>query len=159
MRSTLLVFAAVALAACQKPAPAPVDHTADAIAAVKAADAAWLKVFAGRDTAAAVGMIEATGSMMGPNAPIATGPEAIKAMFAGFYALPGMTIAWEATRADAAASGDLAYTSGNYTLTFKDPKAGTITDKGKYVTVWHKQGDGSWKVALDIFNSDLPAAH
>jgi len=25
--------------------------------------------------------------------------------------------------------------------------------KGKYVTIWHKQVDGSWEVQVDIFNS------
>src|SRR6266550_3141383 len=29
-------------------------------------------------------------------------------------------------------------------------------DRGKYVAVWKKQADGNWKVALDIWNTDLP---
>jgi len=29
-------------------------------------------------------------------------------------------------------------------------------DKGKYVTVWKKQGDGSWKIYGDIGTPDLP---
>ena len=31
-----------------------------------------------------------------------------------------------------------------------------MTIAGKYVTTWHKQSDGSWKAAVDIFNSDVP---
>jgi hypothetical protein len=31
-----------------------------------------------------------------------------------------------------------------------------LLDKGKYLTVWKKQADGSWKVLFDMFNSDLP---
>jgi ketosteroid isomerase-like protein len=48
-------------------------------------------------------------------------------------------------------SGDLGYSTGTYTATF-----GEMTDKGKYVTIWRKQSDGSWKVTEDMFNSDLP---
>jgi ketosteroid isomerase-like protein len=33
-----------------------------------------------------------------------------------------------------------------------------MVDKGKYVEIWKKQPDGSWKCAVDMFNSDLPAA-
>ena len=48
------------------------------------------------------------------------------------------------------------YSIGTYELSFTDPKGRLIKDHGKYVTIWHTQADGSWKVALDIFNSDLP---
>ncbi len=41
-------------------------------------------------------------------------------------------------------------------MSFNDPSGKMISDKGKYVTVWKKQADGSWKVMLDIFNTDLP---
>jgi ketosteroid isomerase-like protein len=30
-----------------------------------------------------------------------------------------------------------------------------MTDKGKYLVVMKHQSDGSWKVAVDIWNSDL----
>lgn len=32
-----------------------------------------------------------------------------------------------------------------------------IADTGKYVTVWKKQTDGSWKIGYDIWTTDLPA--
>jgi hypothetical protein len=32
-----------------------------------------------------------------------------------------------------------------------------VGDEGKYVEIWRKQPEGSWKVVLDIFNSDLAA--
>lgn len=153
-RALPLIVGIFALSGCQ-PKPA-VDQSAT-ITALRDADQAWLKVFAGRDTSGAVAGVEATGSVMAPNAPIATGPAAIKAFFEGIYALPNMTIKWEPADIQVAQSGDLGYTRGSYELGFTDPKGGQITDKGKYATVWHKQADGTWKVALDIFNSDLPA--
>lgn len=123
-----------------------------------AADAGWMKVFSAKDMARSVAYLEEDGSMLGSNAPIATGREAITKMFSGFFALPNLDITWQADKADVARSGELGYTSGTYRMTFSDPSGKTVSDKGKYVTVWKKQKDGSWKVALDIFNTDLPVA-
>jgi len=33
-----------------------------------------------------------------------------------------------------------------------------MEDKGKYLTVWQRQGDGSWKVVRDINNADTQPA-
>jgi ketosteroid isomerase-like protein len=55
-----------------------------------------------------------------------------------------------------AKSGDVAYTYGTYDLSVTGPDGKPMTDKGKYVTVYKKQADGSWKAALDTFNSDMP---
>ena len=53
---------------------------------------------------------------------------------------------------------DLAYVSGSYELTENDASGKPMTDKGKYLEVWKKQANGSWKCVADIFNSDLPPA-
>src|ERR1700686_3492224 len=42
-------------------------------------------------------------------------------------------------------------------MSFNDASGRPVVDTGKYVTVWHKRADGSWKAVADIFNSDLPA--
>jgi ketosteroid isomerase-like protein len=96
--------------------------------------------------------------VLAPNAPIATGRELIAKQFSGFFSLPNLKITWLAEKADVARSGELGYTNGSYQISFSDPAGNTVTDKGKYVTVSKKQNDGSWKVLLDIFNTDLPAA-
>jgi ketosteroid isomerase-like protein len=31
-----------------------------------------------------------------------------------------------------------------------------MTDKGKYLEIWKKQPDGSWKIILESFSSDRP---
>ncbi len=96
-------------------------------------------------------------ALLAPNAPIAEGREEIAKAFTGFFALPNLNIRWHADKASVAHSGELGYTSGKYQMSFSDPSGKTISDNGKYVTVWKKQADGTWKVQLDIFNTDLPA--
>jgi uncharacterized protein (TIGR02246 family) len=52
--------------------------------------------------------------------------------------------------------GDFAIETGTYQMT-ATPKGGKPEpDKGKYVTVWKKQADGSWKIYRDVPNSDNP---
>jgi len=52
--------------------------------------------------------------------------------------------------------GDLAYDRGTYSMTVTPPGAAPIEDHGKYLTICRKQADGSWKIAREMFNSDLP---
>jgi ketosteroid isomerase-like protein len=50
---------------------------------------------------------------------------------------------------DVAASGDLAYTYGQYTISSKDENGKEITKSGVFHTVWKQQSDGSWKYVWD----------
>ena len=88
-------------------------------------------------------------SAYSPGMPVATGSAAIREAFTALSSSPGFSISWKATKADVGAGGDVGYTAGTYTMGM----AGA-TEAGKYVTVWKKQADGSWKVAEDIFNAD-----
>jgi ketosteroid isomerase-like protein len=71
----------------------------------------------------------------------------------GFLDNPDNHLTWAPVGAGMAASGDLGYTYGTYEFTGKDKDGKPVVDKGKYATVWKKQKDGSWKVALDMGNS------
>jgi len=123
---------------------------------IRSADQDWLKVFAGKNLDKSVAFLDEKGAILSPNAPIADGKEAVSKLLTGFFALPDLKIRWHVDRADVARSGDLGYTSGAYEMTFSDATGKKLSDKGKYVTVWKKQKDRSWKVLLDIFNTDLP---
>ena len=54
----------------------------------------------------------------------------------------------------ASAAGDLGYTLGTWQSThYNEAGKGQVTT-GKYVTIWRKQADGSWKVVFDGGNPD-----
>ena len=55
---------------------------------------------------------------------------------------------------DVLVGGDLAVETGTYEWTVQPKKGKAFPDKGKYVTIWQRQGDGSWKIVRDISNSD-----
>ncbi|MBI4420961.1 MAG: DUF4440 domain-containing protein, partial [Gemmatimonadetes bacterium] len=58
------------------------------------------------------------------------------------------------TRADVAASGDLGYTVGLFQSRRLDAAGKPVVGTGKYVTIWRKQADGSWKAMLDLGVAD-----
>ena len=60
------------------------------------------------------------------------------------------TLTWKPAGAEIAASGELGYTYGVYSLALKD----TIL-KGTYVSIWKKQKDSTWKFVLDTGNEGI----
>lgn len=126
--------------------------------AIRAADQAWTRVFGAKNLEQSVAACTPTAVVLAPNAPKATGREAIRQLFAGFFALPNLKIGWQPDDVRVAGSGDLGYSTGHYAMSFNDASGKVVEDRGKYVTIWERQRNGSWKVAVDIFNSDLPAA-
>jgi uncharacterized protein (TIGR02246 family) len=55
-------------------------------------------------------------------------------------------------------SGEWAFELGRYTISLT-PKAGgpPIGDVGKYITIYQRHADESWKMGRDIWNSDNPS--
>jgi hypothetical protein len=66
---------------------------------------------------------------------------------------PGTSLAWTPVHAELAASGDLGYTYGTWVYSSKDKAGKTAVAYGKFTTIWKKQKDGQWKVALNTTNS------
>ena len=84
-----------------------------------------------------------------PNDKIATGKEAIRTVITNLLAAPGLSIKWQPSKVEVARSGDLGYSQGTFEMTVSDPKGNPIMDRGKYVEIWKKQADGSWKLVAD----------
>lgn len=92
-----------------------------------------------------------------PNEAATVGTDAMHASFQSYFdAYKGET---HGPIEDVRVSGNLAVARGIYTGT-STPKAGgtPINEKGKWVSTYQRQADGSWKIFWDIGNSDLPAA-
>src|SRR5438132_9638234 len=138
-----LAFVGTALAAGSKGA----DEQA-----VRDADAQWSKVAGAKDLDKTVSFYADDATVLPPNQPMVTSKTGIRNLWKGFLESL-IDISWKTTRVEMAKSGDVGYLIGNYAMTMKD---GT-KDTGKYCEVWKKQADGKWKVAADMFSSDLPA--
>jgi len=58
-------------------------------------------------------------------------------------------LTWTPTDAMMGPSGDMGYTWGHFEGHSKDANGNPVTTSGRYMTIWRKQTDGSWKVVLD----------
>lgn len=81
-------------------------------------------------------------------APLTVGRAAIREHMAPAFATPGFRLDWTPQRADA--QGDLGYTIGLFEAHSRDKNGNDSITRGKYLTVWKRQPDGTWKVAADI---------
>jgi ketosteroid isomerase-like protein len=95
--------------------------------------------------------------LLAPNSPILSTKKAIRTAWTDMTA-PTSAVSWKATKVVAARSGEMAYCYGSYDLSMMDASGKMIKDHGKFVEIWKKQADGSWKCAVDMFNSDLPTS-
>ncbi len=73
-----------------------------------------------------------------------------KAIFDSNAGIPATsTLAWQPVLAHASRSGDLGFTVGTYQSSAVNPDGTTRTGYGKYLTVWKRQADGSFKYIVD----------
>ena len=156
MEKLFLVLATVLVLAASGCGP-QVDVEAEA-AAIRAAEDEALKIAQAKDAERWASVYADDARVFPPNALLVTGKEAIRNLFAELFASPGFEIDWEVTRVEVSRAGDLGYVVGTHEVTVNDAEGNPVTDRGKWIAIWKKQADGTWKCIEDIWNSDGPAA-
>jgi uncharacterized protein (TIGR02246 family) len=148
------------LVGCQPaPPPAAPDNRAADAAAIRTAEAAGVQAFASKDPAKVGASYAGDASLFMPDAPVIHGRPAIEAALKPMLEDKNFSLTFASDKAEAARSGELAYSQGAYTMTMTAPKSKKVlTETGKYVTVFEKQAGGGWQAVADIFNEDAPPA-
>jgi len=141
-------------AGCAAPSQGPTVDLEAERSALMNADAAWFESH--DDIDRFVTFLADDAVFMPADAPAARG-DAIRSTWEQLLSLPGFNLEWQASSAAVAEAGDMGYTLGTYELTIEQDGTPMVT-VGKYVTLWRKQADGSWKVVVDCFNADGPPA-
>jgi ketosteroid isomerase-like protein len=72
------------------------------------------------------------------------------------WAAKDYQLTWTPTEGVMSATGDMGYTWGHYEGRSHGPDGQTTVTTGRYLTIWRKEADESWKVILDS-SSDEPA--
>ncbi len=157
LANTLVLVAFLGLFAVGcNPASESVPDSRDVdMEAIRQADLAWSAAQASDGLDGTMSFYLDDAILLPPNRPMAIGKEAIREASAPI-ALPGFSVTWQPMKIGVARSGDIGYAIGTFEGTCVASAGNPMPVKGKYVEIWNKQADGSWKVAADMFSSDSP---
>jgi uncharacterized protein (TIGR02246 family) len=151
-----VLVAAVVFSGCARQPAAVPDTRAAEEAAVRANIKEWSAAAQAKDAAKFVSFYADDGLVMLAGVPDISGIAAIREEIGGMMQDANFALSFEADNVVVARSGDLAYETGNYTMTMTGPDNTPATEQGHYVVVWQKQADGAWKVLVDAPLSDPP---
>lgn len=141
---TLLMICAASIAEAQQ----------SARAAIEANGKLFVEAFNKGDAAAVANLYTMNARVLPPNNEMVEGRANIQKFWQGAITAGLKMVSLETVHVET--QGNIAVEIGRYTTTI--PGGGTtITDKGKYVVVWKREGE-SWKLAVDIFNTSIPTA-
>ncbi|HYV62543.1 MAG TPA: SgcJ/EcaC family oxidoreductase [Bryobacteraceae bacterium] len=149
---------AVLLSGCaQAPPPPPPDTRAADEKTIRDLETAWVKEFAAKDMDKIVAHYADDGTVLLSNAPTMVGKDAIRAGMKDAVADPKFSLDLKTVKVNVS-KDDLAYSQGTYSTSATDPKTKKVmAETGRYVEVYKKQADGSWKIVEDINSPDGPA--
>jgi len=145
----LVTLAAVSLAGCQTPADE--ELAAADVNAVRAVVAAYFDAANAGDAAAWAALYTEDAVIMPPESPVVEGRGAIEAWL---EMLPVITDA-EGAALEVQGTGSLAYLRGTYSMNLVIPGVReAVSQRGKFLQIYARQTDGSWRLARDIWNAD-----
>ncbi len=154
----LATLAGLLLCACaaQQPSTSAAPRGADAVRAqIEQAAVRFSEAFNRGDAAALAAMYDTAAVVLAPNAPLMRGRQNIEAFWTGARQQGFKTVSLVVNSVEVI--GNHAIELGNYTLVIQPAGQGEVTDRGKYMVVWRRQADGSWKMYRDMFNTSMPA--
>jgi uncharacterized protein (TIGR02246 family) len=151
---TLSTIAALAILSVASPSLAGPPAADPNRARVEKLGKQFADAFAKGDVAGVASMYAEDGMAFPPDAQIVKGRSSIEAMWKGVKEIGAQSIEFEIL--DVQTSGVFLVETGIATLHVTGAGPAEATVKVKYVVVWKKQKDGSWKIFRDIWNN-LPA--
>ena len=114
----------------------------------------FLEAYHRGDTAAVADFYTEDAKVLPANMEMVSGKQAIQEFWKNAMDMGVRMINLET--AEMGYDGNLAYERGVSTVTIQPEGGPERTERGKYLVVLTRQADGSWKLAVDIWNSDSP---
>lgn len=150
----LVLAAGAALALLLSAAHAPAAVPAQDPRVLAKLDDEWSDVVLAKDPDRIASYYTPDAILYPPGQPLIIGQAAAKKLWADLFADTSYMFNWETLRTGVAKSYDLGFTTGNYEASFQGPSGERVREIGKYVLIWKKQKDGSWKVSQHMWNLD-----
>ena len=157
MKRSILIAVLIVLAASPLSGQTKGDQPAsvNVRTAIEAANKKFIEAFNKGDVATVAGLYATDAKVLPPNSQMVEGRQNIQAFWQSLVKMGAKLSQLETTHVES--HGDLAYEVGTYTLNIQPASGQAVTDTGKYVVVWKRQG-GEWKLVADIWNTNMPAA-
>ncbi len=131
------------------------SRATDAVRAqIEQAAARFGETFNRGDVVALAAMYDTGAVVLAPNAPPMRGRQNIEALWAGARQQGFRTL--NLTVNSVELIGDHAIELGSYTLVVQPSGQPEMTDRGKYMVIWKRQADGTWRLYRDMFNTSMP---
>jgi uncharacterized protein (TIGR02246 family) len=135
--------------------PIPVMDMTQVRQAIEEANVKFGEAVRLSDATAIVGLYTEDAKLLPPNSDMVQGREGIEAFWGGGLQM-GIKDA-VLTTVEVLGMGDMVCEIGNYDLTVQPEGQEAMKDNGKYLVIWKKARDGTWKLHVDIWNTSLPA--
>ena len=104
----------------------------------------------------AVALYTDDATMVPPDGEIVKGKQAIEELYKKFFQMGVKDIVL--TTIEVGGRGDMAYEIGKTKVRIQPEGQATMTDSTKYLVIWKRQADATWKVHVDIWNVNSPMA-
>jgi ketosteroid isomerase-like protein len=115
---------------------------------LREADAALARAVANGDRKAFAALLDEDTFFSSGGAPLDGRAEVLES-WDDLFAQGGPKLTWEPELAELASSLDLGYTAGHFRLETKDAGGLSSAHEGRYVTVWRKGPDGTFRAVAD----------
>jgi len=113
------------------------------------ADRAFLRATRARSAAGWASAFLEDGAMMLPGFRV-SGRDSVRAAMETAFSDTAYRIEWEPEDAEVLGGGGAGLTTGRYRTGGTAPDGTVRRTAGRYVTLWERDGDGNWKVRLDV---------
>jgi len=109
-----------------------------------------------RDVETWLSFLSDDAKMMPPNAPAVEGKDAIRQMLGEFLKFPKLQISHDPYSVIVSEDANMAYIWYDYEIVLGDGESAPHIEKGKDISIYRKQADGSWKLVVDIWSANKP---
>ena len=154
--SCILTLAIACAPASEQEEPAieeAVSTEAD-VAAIHAVMDRWAEGLTNQDTDAMLSLFTTGTVFMPPDQPAITGKEAVRGWFDALFA--GGTVEYSIQADEVKVAGDWAGGRGTYTFSSASEEGEPVTNSGKWIILYERGADGSWRSASLVWNTDAP---
>ncbi|HEX4638057.1 MAG TPA: nuclear transport factor 2 family protein [Chthoniobacterales bacterium] len=122
---------------------------AEARKAIDKGNAQWVDAWDKADASLIAALFAEDGVLLGRNGKFFKGPKQIFERQKTLMESAGKGVKATVTTVDLWLDGETAYETGKYSYQFQE-KGKPVTEAGRYVTIWKRQADGSWKIIMDM---------